>query len=334
MLPSKSIKPARYLLRHNRRIPTHLTSPPLPQPLPLRTFTQSPTPTTPPTSTSSTSHPATTTPRPPHILQIPTTFTSSIEAYAAETATRPYANRSTPDLINSLMVFQACGIPAVVEAAPALLEAAEKLGVEGVAHKVVKHTFFKHFCGGENLSEVHATMEQFKSQNVGSILDLAIEADVEDEDESSSGPTSQQTAEKVTKMVLEGIDTASQQTGSMFAVKITSLVSPIILQHWSTTLRLLKSAFEKADTNKDGKISKEEFENLTSTFPSLKSKTSDLSKTLDHDSDNQIDWINLSDFFSLRHPSHASLLITPPPPPPRQHATRQGPGPKTPAPRA
>ena len=35
----------------------------------------------------------------------------------------------------------------MVEAAPALLEAAEKLGVENVAHKVVKHTFFKHFCG-------------------------------------------------------------------------------------------------------------------------------------------------------------------------------------------
>ncbi|KAJ3043867.1 hypothetical protein HDV00_003905 [Rhizophlyctis rosea] len=208
-----------------------------------------------------------------------------------------------------------CGVPGIVEAAPAILDAAEKLGVEGMAHKVVKHTFFKHFCGGENLSEVLPTMEQFRSMNVGSILDLAIEADVDDEVEGHGAPTPQQTAEKVTTMVIDGIDTASQQSGSMFAVKITSLFSPTILQHWSTTLRLLQTAFEALDKDSDGNIGREEFGKLGEKFPGLAGPAgAKLFGEADHDKDGCVDWINMTDVFTLRNPEAVRTLVTEPPP--------------------
>ena len=49
-----------------------------------------------------------------------------------------------------------------------------------ISNRVIKKTFFAHFCGGENLQEILPTMEGFASQKIGSILDLAFEADMED----------------------------------------------------------------------------------------------------------------------------------------------------------
>lgn len=43
---------------------------------------------------------------------------------------------------------------------------------------VVKQTFFKQFCAGENASEVLPLMNKLHSRGVGSILDYAAEADL------------------------------------------------------------------------------------------------------------------------------------------------------------
>lgn len=49
-----------------------------------------------------------------------------------------------------------------------------------ISNAVIKKTFFGHFCGGENLPEVLPTMKGFAEQKIGSILDLAFEADMDD----------------------------------------------------------------------------------------------------------------------------------------------------------
>ncbi|KAJ3284937.1 hypothetical protein HK104_009709, partial [Borealophlyctis nickersoniae] len=222
----------------------------------------------------------------------PVTLTSSIEAYALEAASRPYKNRSTTELINSLVVFHMCGVPGVVEAGPAILEAAEKMGL----------------AGGETLKEVLPTMEHFKQASIGSILDLALEADVDDANESNTTP--EQNTQKVAAMFNESIDLASQQTGSFVALKITALLPPLILQRWSTSLNKLRQAFNEADTNHDGKIGWTEFRTLSKTFPALSDEATcrAIFSQCDTNNDGTIDWIDVSDTFTIVNPTIASTL--------------------------
>jgi hypothetical protein len=63
------------------------------------------------------------------------------------TAIRPYKNETTGALINSLAVFQMCGIPLLVNNVPNFIKLAKYTGTSPILNTVVKHTFFKHFCG-------------------------------------------------------------------------------------------------------------------------------------------------------------------------------------------
>ncbi|KAI8586691.1 FAD-linked oxidoreductase-like protein [Geranomyces variabilis] len=161
---------------------------------------------------------------------------------------RPYENRTTAELINSLLVFRLCGMPWLVKSSGDLLELAEKLRLDPIAYAVVKRTFFKHFCGGENLEEVVPTMQTFKKAHVGSILDLALEADVDEA--SLTGPAAHEQCKKVAQMFRDSIDIASQTHGSFIAVKITALLPVSILLSWSNTILLLQKAFDDAKPDK------------------------------------------------------------------------------------
>ncbi|KNC98955.1 proline dehydrogenase [Spizellomyces punctatus DAOM BR117] len=224
---------------------------------------------------------------------------------------RPYKTRSTAELLNSLLVFQLCAMPKIVEASPTILEWAEKMKLTRPVYAVIKQTFFRHFCGGEDLAEVVPTMENFKSLKIGSILDLALEADVDAA--SLSGPAAQEQARKVAGMFKESIDIASKTPGSFIALKVTALVPPLILQRWSNTLVLLQAAFRKADRNGDGRLSLEEFLELSATFPHLRGDTaSALFAATDRDKDGFIDWLDVTDTFSLYNSSASRSLIRPP----------------------
>ncbi|KAI8823586.1 FAD-linked oxidoreductase-like protein [Fimicolochytrium jonesii] len=224
---------------------------------------------------------------------------------------RPYANRTTAELINSLLVFQLCGMPRLVEASPTILEWTEKMKLHGIAYAIIKRTFFKHFCGGEDLKEVVPTLEAFKKNHVGGILDLAMEADMDEA--SLAGPAALEQARKVANMFKESVDIASQTTGSFIAVKITALLPPSVLLAWSNTLNLLHQAFTEADSNKDGKITAKEFEKLSSTFPLITGQTAkNLFEQSDRDKDGSIDWIDLSETFTIYNNEAARALIRKP----------------------
>ncbi|RKO82891.1 FAD-linked oxidoreductase-like protein, partial [Blyttiomyces helicus] len=148
--------------------------------------------------------------------------------------------RSTPDLLNSLLVFQMCAIPFLVDMTPTLIDAAGKVGMKRPLYAIVKATFFKHFCGGEDLKEVLPTMETFKKARVGSILDLALEADLDAG--SLTGAAAHEHARKVAGQFRDSIDIAAENPGSFIAVKITALIPPAILQRWSNSIVLLQDA--------------------------------------------------------------------------------------------
>ncbi|KAJ3175385.1 hypothetical protein HDU87_006205 [Geranomyces variabilis] len=224
---------------------------------------------------------------------------------------RPYENRTTAELMNSLLVFRLCGMPWLVKSSGDLLELAEKLRLDPIAYAVVKRTFFKHFCGGENLEEVVPTMQTFKKAHVGSILDLALEADVDEA--SLTGPAAHEQCKKVAKMFRDSIDIASQTHGSFIAVKITALLPVSILLSWSNTILLLQKAFNDAKPDKDGKVAIDKLPaTIGAIFPGLAGDAGKkLFKQADRDGDGRVDWIDMTDTFSLYNDTASRTLVRP-----------------------
>lgn len=227
-------------------------------------------------------------------------------------------------------------MPWLVKTSPDLLEFAEKVHLHPIAYAVIKRTFFKHFCGtvyhsvtldtrsleteigtrtsplgGEDLAEMVPTMEVFKKAHVGSILDLALEADVDEA--SLTGAAAHEQCKKVAQQFRDSIDIASQTSGNFIALKITALLPVSILLSWSNTVLLLQKAFNDASPDKEGRLAVDMLQGaLSAIFPGL---TGDTGKKLlaqaDSDGDGFVDWIDMTDFFSLYNESASRALIRP-----------------------
>ncbi|KAI8810249.1 FAD-linked oxidoreductase-like protein, partial [Cladochytrium replicatum] len=224
----------------------------------------------------------------------------------------------TPDLINSYLVFQLCRIPQLPALAGPVIYAAEKAKVlEAPVYSVVKSTFFKHFCGGEDIREVSPTMARFAAKGVGSILDLAMEADLDDT--SLSGESAAQEAARVRALMEESIDTASSQPDSFIAVKVTAFVPPATLVRWTNTLRAFEASFNSALDNTDSHgLSRAEFVRAFLEFAKVRDpvavakiagRIEALFPSADSNGDGRVDWIEASELFSLSSPEVREVLL-------------------------
>ncbi|KAI8911699.1 FAD-linked oxidoreductase-like protein [Gorgonomyces haynaldii] len=218
---------------------------------------------------------------------------------------RPHKDKSLPELVNALTVFKACSLPWLVKAAPTILKTGERLGLSWPVNKFVKYTFFKHFCGGEDLKEVVPTMDRFGRSHIGSILDLAIEADLGEE--KMGLEEAQKYAESVVVAMKECIDIASHQPESFIAAKVTALIQPDILTTWSSTLDDLKSSYEKVNGGKP--INQTHFERILGMDKVSSDVRSKLFNAADIDNDGLVSLQDLFAVFSLHHIDNARLLV-------------------------
>jgi hypothetical protein len=101
---------------------------------------------------------------------------------------------------------------------------------------------FKQFAGGESADELTLNMKKISNTNVGSILVLSIEADL-DEDDLDDESTLQKTKEMVDSQ-LDLAQVASTQPDSFIAIKLTAFYPPKILKNWSHSLNALNLAEE------------------------------------------------------------------------------------------
>lgn len=62
-----------------------------------------------------------------------------------------FSAKSTGQLLQSLAVFRTCSVKPLVQNADVLLAAAKRVVGPALVTSVVRHTFFKHFCGGEHV---------------------------------------------------------------------------------------------------------------------------------------------------------------------------------------
>jgi hypothetical protein len=69
--------------------------------------------------------------------------------------------------------------------------------------------------GGETITEVLPTMAAFEKRGIGSILDLAMEADIDDESIGATPEAATAQAFKIATLMKESIDIASKSSGTI-----------------------------------------------------------------------------------------------------------------------
>ncbi|KAK8854911.1 hypothetical protein IAR55_003650 [Kwoniella newhampshirensis] len=156
---------------------------------------------------------------------------------------------STSSLLRSYLVYALISTPYLVDYSSQLLHALTHTPIpflRSLTESVVRATFFAQFVPGETVDECLTSMVEMRSRGVGSMLNYSAEAEVEP----SMGSEGEEMARKERmEEVLRALEKAGafersleeEQRGSTgFALKITGLIDPEILQRASTTLLRLR----------------------------------------------------------------------------------------------
>ncbi|TPX35650.1 proline dehydrogenase [Synchytrium microbalum] len=241
-------------------------------------------------------------------LAIPTTSPLPLSSTASSptierdilSSSRPYSTKSITEILNSLLVFKLCQMHTLVSWTPTLLKWSHALHIDPLVHGFIRNTFFKHFCGGEEMGEVNSTMAKFASLGIGSILDYAIEADSD-----APQPTADEArayASRCAKILKECIDVAASIPGSLIAVKVTALVPPQTLMDWSTALNSVHAAIQ---STKDT-ITRDDILTGVQSVGATRDEAIKIYNSLNNQ--HAVDNVSLSQVFSVWHPEGRKLL--------------------------
>ncbi|KAG0068969.1 hypothetical protein BGZ89_003765 [Linnemannia elongata] len=230
--------------------------------------------------------------------------------------------KSTSELMLSMLVYKLCTFSLLVDLAPRLISLAEMVHLTPPVYWFVRKTFFAQFCGGESAEDCIGTMNALRSAGINSILDLSIEADLDELDLENQSPAEirsqfNKSADHIADQISTCIDTASKMSKSFAAIKITAMGSPLLLQQVSSTLNALEGRFKHMDQDKDGKVTKEEFRQLVKMLPSpalnkdqsLDAVIDQLFKEADRDQDGQVDWVDFASTISLNRDETRALFL-------------------------
>ncbi|CAI2163291.1 3509_t:CDS:2 [Funneliformis geosporum] len=236
--------------------------------------------------------------------------TSTIDDIFSEDNRIAVQNKSIKALIHSLIVYRLCSFQWLVNRAPGLISFGEKAGLSAPIYWIIKHTFFAQFCGGETAKECIDTMSQLKTHGIGLILDLSIEADINENGSSSLNESRNNEADHVYRAMAKCITTAASHPNNFVALKLTGLSNPTILRNWTLTLNSLSKSFDKFDINKDGKLEKSDF--LKFVYELFGNDKAYVARIFDHadvNKDGLIDKVEFINMLSLDNKSSRSLLV-------------------------
>jgi len=122
-----------------------------------------------------------------------------------------FRSLSDVELIRAYTLFQMIGIRSLVKVGPKIVTAAInwRLPVQGL----IKHTIFKHFCGGESIADSRQMVDRLGRFHVGTILDYSVE-----------GGRSEREFESAAKEVMRTIEAAAADRRIPFSVFKVSAV--------------------------------------------------------------------------------------------------------------
>lgn len=188
---------------------------------------------------------------------------------------RPHKNKTVPELLQSLIVFQVIQIQPLVQHGETIVNTMRTVFGDTITDSLIRNTFFPQFCGGENHDQIVNKISELKGLGINSILDYAAE------DEGSGASASAHTTvngEAVSQPARE-YDYESEEkcdghveifrrciqtvhdagNGRQFAaMKVTGLGNPKLLQKMSTAVRHIQAVVNFHDTQKKGHLDKEE----------------------------------------------------------------------------
>ncbi|KAG9286137.1 hypothetical protein G9A89_010151 [Geosiphon pyriformis] len=214
-----------------------------------------------------------------------------------------FQNKSTGELIRSLLVYNLCSFQILVDRAGDLISLGEKFHLGSLMYWFIKKSFFAQFCSGETAEECVTTILNLQKSGIGSILELSIEADLYDESMDQNDEIFRKQwnsrADHVADMNIKCVQAASVQPNNFTALKLTGLVNPVVLQRLSRLLIDLSKAFQHHV--KDEKLSKSNFLNILHNLNIMNSDSivEDLFAQADSDKDGMIDFDEYTNIFSL-----------------------------------
>ncbi|KAJ1898570.1 proline dehydrogenase [Coemansia sp. IMI 209127] len=219
-------------------------------------------------------------------------------------------------LISLWFVYRACGNTALVQMAPRILKAFERLHLSWLSNAVIRRTFFAWFCAGEKEREIVHTMRYLKESGIGSILDYSAEADISEDGVAASASARAQAnvkADALAKEYFHGMHMASQVPHAFAAIKITGLADPEVLYRLSMPYRPLRAAFEAADHDKDGRIDFAQFKNVV--LPAMPggsrvASASGIFSMVDaNNNDGLVDWVDIQMALGMDNPLARPLYL-------------------------
>ena len=112
-----------------------------------------------------------------------TAFRTVVEPFVLkfEDTQSSFQKKSSTDLVQSLIILRLCTLEPLVKYAPKIIQASMYAKLDALVFWVIKRTFFKHFCAGEDLDEVTPVIAKLHDANIGSILDYSAEGAVGDD---------------------------------------------------------------------------------------------------------------------------------------------------------
>ncbi|KAG2219855.1 hypothetical protein INT45_000742 [Circinella minor] len=164
--------------------------------------------------------------------------------------------KSSQELLFASFIYKLCTFGWLVDAAPHLISFAETLGMEKVAHWVVRNTFFEYFCGGETAEECLRVMDKLLRSGIHSILDLSVEADENVQQDAMSQESLCDFNMEMMKVAIETAAQGSQEQSNstpLIATKVTALTPPEFLLKLNNAIATLEKAFHEHQV--DGKVS-------------------------------------------------------------------------------
>jgi len=225
--------------------------------------------------------------RPQQIKQhaISRPFASQATTLNFDDARSAFQSKTTAELLLHSAVLKVCSFDVIVRNSDALLKMGETVfGKHILTERVLRPTFFDHFCAGTSASDIVPRIERLHANGIGGILDYAAEADVVSEDEqaapgvnvldhpkwSADGGaqsakvycyTSEQECDANVQIFLDCIQAVKDTTPEGFAaIKLTALGNPLLLERLTESILAIRTFFDEFDRDGDGSITFAEFE--------------------------------------------------------------------------
>lgn len=168
----------------------------------------------------------------------------------------------TSALLRSYFVYTACSWPRLIDAAPGLLHAfthSPVPGLKAITEAVVRRTFFAQFVAGEDLPECINAMNDLHAQNIGGVLNYSAESEAGDGlAEAHHAAQAHNWAECESAIEALGeferhLSLTGGFTGtSSFAIKLSGLIDPDILERASTTICRIRPLSKSSEVVIDG----------------------------------------------------------------------------------